>query len=169
MKNDSKQRAELHLAHTKEIDVEMGATQVALPYSIPDCDCGADHPFAHFVQVVLTPDEANVLRAIKTYFGHHDRTPFEHMAYGFLDKLCTAIRVSGLEGLVPPQEDRTTVSPETRGGSRDWTALSAHSPQPSASGLSANVPIAPAHTPLPWRVDPNYPGDIQSAFGGLYT
>lgn len=39
------------------------------------------------IEIEITEQEIKDLKLIRNYFGEHDKTPFEHLAYSELDKL----------------------------------------------------------------------------------
>jgi hypothetical protein len=54
------------------------------------------------IQIEITEQELKDLKAIRNYFGEHDKTMFEHKAYAVLDRLVKLLAtpaVSESEGL----------------------------------------------------------------------
>jgi len=46
--------------------------------------------------IEITENELKSLKLIRNYFGEHDKTPFEHLAYSELDKLIKKLQQSDL-------------------------------------------------------------------------
>jgi hypothetical protein len=55
--------------------------------------------------IEITEQELKDLKLIRNYFGEHDKTPLEHLAYSELDKLVKKLQQADVMALLPSNED----------------------------------------------------------------
>ena len=55
--------------------------------------------------IEITEQEIKDLKLIRNYFGEHDKTPLEHLAYSELDKLVKKLQQADVMALLPSDED----------------------------------------------------------------
>jgi len=59
------------------------------------------------IEIDITEQEVKDLKAIRNYFGEHDKTLFEHKAYAVVDSLVKKLNIpSVIKSLPEPEEIR---------------------------------------------------------------
>jgi hypothetical protein len=55
--------------------------------------------------IEITEQEIKDLKLIRNYFGEHNKTPLEHLAYSELDKLVKKLQQADVMAMLPSDED----------------------------------------------------------------